>query len=124
MEWNIDAVRLAFNDWMRRTAMAASSHCYSPDSLFYGPEGAKRLGRECGPALLDFGEYGIKNIGATYSAICVIAYQLKPPIDTKDWLESVREGYNRAKVWRDRREVPELHDEEREDLADAERDQG
>lgn len=100
MKRETEAVRMAFNDWMRRTAMAASSHCYSPDSVYYGTEGAKRLGRECGPALLDFGEFGIDNIGATYSAICVIAYQLKPPIDAKEWFTSVWEGYNRAKEWR------------------------
>lgn len=115
MKRETETVRVKFNEWMRRTAVAASSHCYSPDSLYYGPEGAKRLARECGPALLDFGEFGIDNISATYSAICVIAYRLCPPIDAKDWLVSVREGYDRAKAWRDRREVPELHDEERED---------
>lgn len=112
---HVDALRADFSAWMRRTAMAASLHCYSSDSVYFGPEGAKRLGRECGPALLDFGEFGIDNIGATYSAICVIAYQLKPPIDAKDWLAAVREGYDRAKAWRDRWEVPELHDEERKD---------
>jgi len=115
MNRDVDPVRAKFQTWMRSIAMAASVHCYSPDSIYYGPEGAKRLGRECGPALLDFGEFGIGNIGATYSAICVIAYQLKPPIDAKDWLAAVREGYDRAKAWQDRREVPELHDEERED---------
>lgn len=86
-----------FQEWMRRVAMAVSSHCWSPDSLYYGPEGAKRLGRECGPALLDFGEYGIKNIGSTYGAICVIAYQLRPPVDAKAWLTAVRDGYERAR---------------------------
>ena len=115
IETRVDALRADFSAWMRRTAMAASAHCYSPDSLFYGPEGAKRLGRECGPALLDFGEYGEKEMGATYSAICVIAYQLRPPIDAKDWLAAVREGYERAKAWRDRRELPKLHNDERED---------
>ena len=108
-----------FNSWMRHTAMAASSHCYTPDSIFYGPEGAKRLGRECGPALLDFGEYGLEHISATYSAICVIAYQLRPPIDAKEWLKAVREGYQNAKSWRDRRSQEELHGEGTEDQANG-----
>ena len=114
VETCVDAIRADFNVWMRRTAMAASAHCYSPDSLYFGPEGAKRLGRECGPALLDFGQFGIDNIGATYSAICVIAYQLRPPINAKDWLTAVREGYEWAKAW-DRRVMRELHDVEEVD---------
>ena len=83
--------------WQHRAIVTALT------AFFYGPDGAKRLGRECGPALLDFGEYGIKNIGATYSAICVIAYQLRPPVDAKIWLSAVREGYERAKAFREGR---------------------
>lgn len=93
-------IQQAFSSWMRSVAMAASVHYWSPGSLYYGPEGAKRLGRECGPALLDFGEYGKKNISATYSGICVIAYQLKPPVDAKIWLAAVCEGYERARSYR------------------------
>lgn len=92
-----DSVGKAFNVWMHRVAMAASGHCYSPDSWYYGADGAKRLGRECGPALLDFGQYGEKHLSATYSGICVIAYQLKPPISAKDWFDAVRQGYEKAK---------------------------
>lgn len=88
-----------FQNWMRSVANAARTHCLDPNSLYYGADGARRPGRECGPALLDFGSYGIKNIGSTYGAICVIAYSLKPPIDAAEWLNAVREGYNKAKAY-------------------------
>ena len=96
-------VALKFNEWMRRTAMAASINCFG-DGRYSGEEGAWRLAHECGPALLDFGEYGIENIGATYSAICVIAYQLKPPVDAKAWFRAMRDGYEKAKAT-DKRQV-------------------
>ncbi len=99
----MDKLAMEFNNWMHRTAMAASRHCFGQGNIFSGPEGAKKFGRECGPALLDFGEYGIKHIGSTYSGICVIAYQLRPPVDATDWLAAVREGYERAKAFREGR---------------------
>jgi len=99
-----DEARVQFSYWMRRVANALTGtyELTHDGGVYEGTEGAKRLGRECGPALLDFGEYGIKNIGATYSGICVIGYNLKPPIDAGDWLNAVREGYEKAKRY-DRR---------------------
>lgn len=85
-----------FSDWMRKTAHAAMHLCVDGE-LYSGVEGAKRFARECGPAILDFGEYGEKNIGSTYSAICVVAYMLKPPISAQEWFESLREGMERAR---------------------------
>lgn len=83
------AYKAAFDHWMHRTAMTASKNCFG-GGLYTGKDGARRLARECGYALPDFGEYGDKNAGATYSGICVIAYQLRPPLDAKEWLEIVR----------------------------------
>lgn len=91
-----------FNSWMSSIAHAAMRICADPDSQYYGVDGAKRLARECGPALLDFPD-GIKNIGSTYSGICVIAYRLNPPIDAKDWLASVREGYEKAVAYKNKK---------------------
>ena len=90
-----DETRNVFNTWMSSVAHAAMIHCVDEDGLYYGREGALRLARECGPAILDFHDYGKKNIGATYGAICVIAYGLKPPVDADEWLNAVREGMNR-----------------------------
>lgn len=33
---------------------------------------------------------------STYSGICVIAYNLRPPIDAKDWCKGLDEGINAA----------------------------
>lgn len=93
-----------FQNWMCAVRTAARRHCVG-DGLYAGADGAKRLARECGPAILDFGEYGKKNMGATYGAICVIAYDLKPPIDAKTWLQELRKGFEYAKEIDKRRNV-------------------
>ena len=85
-----------FTDWMSHVARFAMRHCIDPDGVYYGVEGAKRLARECGPALLDFPD-GEHQIGATYSGICVIAYNLKPPIDAKIWIAELKKGMECAK---------------------------
>ena len=85
-----------FNHYMERARNAAARHC-ADGGVYAGAEGAKRLARECGPAMLDFGDYGLRNLGSTYSGICVIAYALKPPIDAKTWLHELRFGMEKAK---------------------------
>ena len=87
---------MMFSDWMSSVARAATRHCLDPTGLYYGPEGAKRLARECGPALLDFAD-GERNASSTYSGICVIAYDLKPPIDAKVWLRELKKGMEKAR---------------------------
>lgn len=87
---------MKFNDWMTSVSNAAKRHCLDPDGLYYGVEGAKRLARECGPALLDFPD-GERQIWSTYSGICVRAYDLKPPIDAKTWLTEMNVGIKKAK---------------------------
>lgn len=83
-----------FTEWMRTVANAAIPHCHEGgDEIYCGVEGAKRLAREVGPAIWDFGDE--RNIASTYSGICVIAYNLKPPIDAREWLDGVREGYEK-----------------------------
>lgn len=85
----------SFFQWMEAVRNAARPLCRE-GGFYAGIEGAKRLARECGPAILDFGEYGEKNIGSTYGAICVIAYNLKPPIDAKIWLKELKKGMDHA----------------------------
>lgn len=100
----------SFRYWMRSIASAAMKHCCDPDGLYYGPEGCKRLARECGVAIPDFSlDEREQNdmISRAYSAICVVAYNLKPPIDAKDWFENMRQGRDEAMDVRRQYEVCE-----------------
>lgn len=89
----------SFQSWMRSIASAAMRYCHDTDGIYYGPEGCKRLARECGYAIPDFTlnrDEQNSLMLSTYSCICVIAYNLKPPIDSKDWSKSMREGRDKA----------------------------
>lgn len=89
--------RNKFRNWMTDISHAATYQCY--DGLFYGEEGAKRFARECGAALPDFSrtEKDLQDMcSSTYSGICVIAYNLRPPIDSKEWRKGLYEGINKA----------------------------
>ena len=99
-------VREKFSAYMNAVRTAAMPLC-QPDGVYAGENGAMRLARECGPAMLDFGDYGEQSIGSTYSGICVIAYGLKPPIDAKTWLKELRTGMEKArKIKNERRYDP------------------
>ena len=83
----------AFQHWTREIVSASMRHCH--DGMYVGEEGAKRFAREVGASLPDFSkeENDLRDMmSGTYSAICVIAYNLKPPIDAKLWLEEMRKG--------------------------------
>ena len=84
---------MQMNGWAAQVKSAAFRHCY-PGGIYEGSDGARRLARECGIALADFGEAGEYFIPNTYSTICVLAYNLKPPIDAKVWNTEMRESYN------------------------------
>ena len=63
--------------------------------MYFGSDGAKRFARECGYAIPDFTLDREKQdhlISSTYSAICVIAYRLNPPVNAKEWINGMREG--------------------------------
>lgn len=85
-----------FAQWMDDVSGAAYVHCVEPDGIYYGEEGAMRLGRECGYAIADFRLDPRRAISATYSGICVRAYWLKPPISNDKWSKAVREGYEKV----------------------------
>lgn len=86
---------LNFKGYMYAISSAALRLCIDKDSMYYGVEGAKRLGRECGVAIADFKLDPQDAITSTYSGICVRAYNLRPPIDNKEWCKAMWEGYNR-----------------------------
>lgn len=92
----MDKGHRGFSDYMQRVAKAAGRHCLGSDGLYQGQEGAKRFARECGPALLDF-DNPESLISSTYGGICVRAYNLKPPIDAKDWIKNITIGMDRAR---------------------------
>jgi hypothetical protein len=59
-------------------------------SIYEGKNGALRLAREYGYGLNDFTEKERKDIiGSTYGALCVRFYNLKPPIDAKQWVTEI-----------------------------------
>ena len=61
-------------------------------TFYAGKEGAERFAREFGYGLNDFEltEKDLKDvIQSTYSILCVRAYDLKPPIDAKQWVKQI-----------------------------------
>lgn len=59
-------------------------------SIYEGKEGCLRLAREYGYGLRDFAENDVKKIiSSTYSMLCVRFYDLKPPIDAKEWFNQI-----------------------------------
>ena len=85
-----------FRNWMSRVAHAPTE-LFHGDGIYADANGCKRLAHECATVILDFGEHGEKNINSTYSAICVIAYNLHPPVDAKVWLGWMREKLDEEK---------------------------
>lgn len=82
---------------MSELSNAAMWQCH--DGLYVGVEGCKRFARETGAALPDFSrdEKDLKDMcSSTYSGICVIAYQLKPPINANEWYKNLRVGVSKA----------------------------
>lgn len=68
--------------------------------IYEGRNGALRLAREYGACLADSPDdevrYEIYN-AVSYNEICVKGYQLKPPINVKEWQEEVSRAYEIAK---------------------------
>lgn len=90
--------RDAFSRWMRTELQACMRHCYD-GGLYAGEDGARRFAREVGACLPDFSkdEKDLQDmVSSTYSGICVIAYQLKPPVDSKVWFAEMRKGIQAA----------------------------
>lgn len=79
--------QVMFQEYMSRIGRASARHC-AEGGLYAGKDGCLRLAREVGYALPDFSTRKsdlFDMMSRTYSGICVIAYNLKPPIDAKQW---------------------------------------
>lgn len=92
----MDKGHKGFSDYMQRVVGVACRHCLKKDGVYTEKEGAARFARECGPALLDFANPE-SLVSSTYSGICVRAYNLKPPIDAKEWNKNIVIGMDRAR---------------------------
>jgi len=69
-----------------------------PTGPYSGREGALRLAREYGYGLAGYPEKeALDAIGRSYGMICVIGYDLKPPVNAKEWVREVRKGMERRK---------------------------
>lgn len=93
----------AFNNYMAAVRSAAIPLCME-GKIYGSAEGCARLGREVGPALVDFSrdERDLASmVSSTYSGICIIAYRPRPPLDAGDWLAAVREGVRKGlETWK------------------------
>lgn len=69
------------------------------EGIYSGKEGCLRLAREYGAGLADFKtEAEIRNdISSSYSVLCVRLYNLKPPVDAKEWVMEIYKGLERAR---------------------------
>jgi len=66
-------------------------------NLYHGKEGCLRLAREYGSGLADYPKNERLNaLRSSYSILCVRGYNLKPPIDAKEWTMAVHE---RMEYW-------------------------
>lgn len=91
--------RAAFQSYMSGIGHAAMRHCTADGGLYSGEDGCLRLAREVGYALPDFSTSprDIQSMASsTYGAVCVIAYNLKPPVSARRWYTAVMEGADRA----------------------------
>ena len=69
-----------------------------PTGPYSGREGALRLAQEYGYGLAEYPEKeAFDALGRSYGMICVIGYDLKPPLDAKEWVREVRKGMERRK---------------------------
>lgn len=67
-------------------------------TIYSGKTGARRIAREYGVGLADFSEDEARRfIRNSYTMVCVVGYNLKPPIDAKEWISEVQKAYENAK---------------------------
>ena len=84
--------RVMFQEYMDKIRRAAMRHCLEDGGLYAGKDGCLRLAREVGYALPDISRRKddlFEMMRSTYGGVCVIAYDLKPPIDAKAWLNEM-----------------------------------
>lgn len=65
-------------------------HCLEANGIYKGKDGALRLAREYGYSLTDFTEKEAREeLSSSYGRLCVRAYNLKPPINNKEWINEI-----------------------------------
>jgi hypothetical protein len=75
---------------------SAMWHCLNSTGLFYGKEGALKLAKEYGYGLACFPEKEAKEeLQSSYSRLCVRAYNLKPPIDNREWVCEIIKSWDK-----------------------------
>lgn len=89
------------NEYMTKMRSVVGIYLNDPDSIYYGKDGHLRLARECGYALNDFNETGQREIlSDSYGVIYVTGCNLKPIIDTKEWIKEMKRGKERKEIWK------------------------
>lgn len=69
------------------------------DGIYSGASGCKALARDFGLGLSCFDSKQInEELHDSYGRLCVRAYNLKPPIDAKDWMDNIRIGLERGGI--------------------------
>lgn len=67
-------------------------------SYYEGRDGALRLAREYGVGLADYSEpERVECMRGSYSGVCVIFYDLNPPISSKEWVDEIVNQINKLK---------------------------
>ena len=74
-------------------ALVSSIGRLGQDSPYYGQDGCLRLAREYGYGLRGYAEKeAVDALRSSYGLICVIGYNLKPPVDAKEWVAEVEKA--------------------------------
>jgi hypothetical protein len=77
------------NDYLKRVATALAISLRN-SNIYKGRDGALRLAREVGYCLNDFPpEEAYEAFRNSYNMVCVVGYDLKPPVSAKEWNEAV-----------------------------------
>ncbi len=77
-------------EYTKEVGKSLTIHLGRGGNLYEGKEGCLRLAREYGYGLRDYPEKERKDaISSSYSIIVVKGYNLKPPVDAKDWFKEI-----------------------------------
>ena len=71
---------------------AVAKYC-GADGIYSGEDGCRRLGREFGYGMGEFGQVGYDEISSTYTTLCKKVYGSPPPLDESEWSLTVRSGF-------------------------------
>lgn len=78
------------SDYTYELRLVSYYHCLNPEGMYYGREGALRFAREYAVGLLDFPEKDAREeLKCSYGKLCVLCYDLKPPIDASEWIGEI-----------------------------------